>query len=65
MVGALYYKNWTDLDSKKDKVFAEGYSTAWEADFNSFGVEKQDVVNSKEICKYLINPKATDDLRAL
>jgi hypothetical protein len=64
-VGAIYYKNWIDLDTKKEKVFAEGYSTAWEADFNYFGVEKQDVINNKDMCKYLIYPKASDDLRAL
>jgi hypothetical protein len=65
LVGSLYYKNWVDLEKNKEKVFAEGYSTIWEADFNAHGVEKQDVINSKDICKYLIFPKASDDLRAL
>ena len=56
-MGSLYYKNWVDLDKGKEKVYAEGYSTMWEADFNAHGVDKQDVINSKEICKYLIFPK--------
>lgn len=29
----------------------------WEADFNSHGVEKADVVNNKDICKLLMLPK--------
>ena len=55
--GSSYYKAWSDLEKQKDKFFAEGYSTLWEADFNSHGVEKADVVNDKDICKFLMLPK--------
>lgn len=55
--GTIYYKQWSELEKQKDKLFGEGYNPMWEADFNAHGVEKADVVNNKDICKLLMLPK--------
>jgi hypothetical protein len=54
LTGSIYYKQWGELDKNKDKLFSEGYSTMWEADFNAHNVEKADVINNRDICKFLI-----------
>jgi hypothetical protein len=57
--GTTYYKQWSDLEKQKDKLFGEGYSPMWDADFNTHGVEKADVVNNKDVCKLLMLPKVS------
>jgi hypothetical protein len=62
-VGSIYYQSWTNLDKVKEKAFQEGNFTSWDADFNAHGVERMDVINNKDVCKFLMFPKSNEELK--
>lgn len=54
--GAEFFKRWVQLEGKKDKLYALGYSPDWQLDLNKHSVSKDVVVNNKDLSKYLMLP---------
>jgi hypothetical protein len=46
-----------DLDSKKDKLFAQGHNSTWEVDFKNIPkADQASVIQNKKLVKHMMLP---------
>ena len=57
LVGAEYFRNYIDLEAKKDKLYSQGYQASWGFSLQKHKLKREDIMKNKDLAKSLMLPE--------